>query len=187
MALGHRTPEAGLIHYSDRGSQYASGDYQKILSKHGITCSMSRKGNCYDTLSRESFFRLLKTEWVNHHRYFSRSQATQNLFYYIEIFYNRKRRHSALGYATPLEYIHIDSHLRLNSVSTDSVEIHMFTSLVCATSRCPLGISEHLFQFGFIVGEKVVFQHLSIERADRREHHLLVFSLLRDGGTAPLF
>ena len=104
MALGHRTPAAGLIHHSDRGSQYASGDYQKILSKHGITCSMSRKGNCYDNAVAESFFRLLKTEWVNHHRYLSRSQATRSLFYYIEIFYNRKRRHSALGYATPHDY-----------------------------------------------------------------------------------
>jgi transposase InsO family protein len=104
MALGRRTPAKGLIHHSDRGSQYASGDYQKILSKHGITCSMSRKGNCYDNAVAESFFRLLKTEWVNHHRYLSRSQATHSLFYYIEIFYNRKRRHSALGYATPQEY-----------------------------------------------------------------------------------
>ena len=104
MALGHRTPAKGLIHHSDQGSQYASGDYQKTLSKHGITCSMSRKGNCYDNAVAESFFRLLKTEWVNHHRYLSRSQATQSLFYYIEIFYNRKRRHSALGYATPHEY-----------------------------------------------------------------------------------
>lgn len=89
---------------TDRGSQYASGDYQKILSKHGITCSMSRKGNCYDNAVAESFFPLLKTEWVNHHRYLNMSQATHSLFYYIEIFYNRKRRHSALGYATPQEY-----------------------------------------------------------------------------------
>ena len=104
MALGRRTPAKGLVHHSDRGSQYASGDYQKILSKHGITCSMSRKGNCYDNAVAESFFRLLKTEWVNHYRYLSRSEATHSLFYYIEIFYNRKRRHSALGYATPQEY-----------------------------------------------------------------------------------
>ena len=64
MALGRRTPAQGLIHHSDRGSQYASGDYQKLLSKHAITCSMSRKGNCYDNAVAESFFRLLKTEWV---------------------------------------------------------------------------------------------------------------------------
>lgn len=105
MALGRRTPAQGLVHHSDRGSQYASGDYQKLLSKHAITCSMSRKGNCYDNAVAESFFRLLKTEWVNHHRYLSRSQATNSLFDYIEIFYNRKRRHSALGYATPQEYV----------------------------------------------------------------------------------
>ena len=80
MALGRRTPAQGLIHHSDRGSQYASGDYQKLLSKHAITCSMSRKGNCYDNAVAESFFRLLKTEWVNHHRYLSRSQATNSLF-----------------------------------------------------------------------------------------------------------
>lgn len=104
MALGRQTPEKGMIHHSDRGSQYASGDYQKILSTNGMTCSMSRKGNCYDNAVAESFFRLLKTEWVNHYRYLSRSEATQSLFYYIEIFYNRKRRHSALGYATPHDY-----------------------------------------------------------------------------------
>ena len=104
MALNHRTPSSGLIHHSDRGSQYASGDYQKLLSQHEITCSMSRKGNCYDNAVAESFFRLLKTEWVNHHRYHSRSEATHSLFYYIEIFYNRKRRHSVLDYATPQEY-----------------------------------------------------------------------------------
>ncbi len=104
MALDHRRPAPGLIHHSDRGSQYASGDYQKLLTKHQMICSMSRKGNCYDNAVAESFFRLLKTEWVNHHRYLSRSEATSSLFYYIEIFYNRKRRHSVLDYATPQEY-----------------------------------------------------------------------------------
>jgi putative transposase len=104
MALDHRRPAPGLMHHSDRGSQYASGDYQKLLAKHKMTCSMSRKGNCYDNAVAESFFRLLKTEWVNHHRYLSRSEATSSLFYYIEIFYNRKRRHSVLDYATPQEY-----------------------------------------------------------------------------------
>ncbi len=104
MALDHRRPAPGLIHHSDRGSQYASGDYQKLLTKHQMICSMSRKGNCHDNAVAESFFRLLKTEWVNHHRYLSRSEATSSLFYYIEIFYNRKRRHSVLDYATPQEY-----------------------------------------------------------------------------------
>jgi putative transposase len=104
MALDHRHPVPGLMHHSDRGSQYASGDYQKLLAKNKMTCSMSRKGNCYDNAVAESFFHLLKTEWVNHHRYLSRSEATSSLFYYIEIFYNRKRRHSVLDYTTPQEY-----------------------------------------------------------------------------------
>jgi len=104
MALGRRNPVKDLLHHSDRGSQYASLEYQKILKDHGITCSMSRKGNCYDNAVAESFFGRLKSEWVNHYRYLSRSEATRSLFYYIEIFYNRKRRHSSIHYATPQEY-----------------------------------------------------------------------------------
>jgi len=69
-----------------------------------MICSMSRKGNCYDNAVAESFFGRLKTEWVNHYRYISRSEAIQSLFYYIEIFYNRKRRHSSIDYLTPQEY-----------------------------------------------------------------------------------
>ncbi len=104
MSLDRHRPEKGLVHHTDRGSQYASGDYQKVLSDRRIVCSMSRKGNCYDNAVAESFFGLLKTEWVNHCRYRSRSEAIRSLFYYIEIFYNRKRRHSSLGYKTPHEY-----------------------------------------------------------------------------------
>jgi transposase InsO family protein len=104
MALDRRRPAKGLIHHSDQGGQYASCDYQKLLSKHGLTCSMSRKGNCWDNAVAESFFHLLKTEWVNHYRYLTRSEATSSIFYYIEIFYNRKRRHSFIDYATPQEY-----------------------------------------------------------------------------------
>ena len=104
MALGRRSPEKGLLHHSDRGSQYASVDYQKILKERGIVCSMSRKGNCFDNAVVESFFGRLKSEWVNHHRYQDRSEATRSLFYYIEIFYNRKRRHSSIDYLTPQEY-----------------------------------------------------------------------------------
>jgi putative transposase len=104
MALGKRSPDQGLLHHSDRGSQYASGDYQKILKEHRMICSMSRKGNCYDNAVAESFFGRLKSEWVNHQRYLSRAQATQSVFYYIEIFYNRKRRHSSINYVTPQEY-----------------------------------------------------------------------------------
>jgi transposase InsO family protein len=104
MALDRHSPEKGLVHHTDRGSQYASGDYQKVLSDRRIVCSMSRKGNCYDNAVAESFFGLLKTEWANHCRYRSRSEAIRSLFYYIEIFYNRKRRHASLGYKTPHEY-----------------------------------------------------------------------------------
>ena len=104
MALGRRDPGNDLIHHSDQGSQYASTDYQKILKEHDMICSMSRKGNCYDNAVAESFFGSLKSEWINHHRYLSRSAATQSIFYYIEIFYNRKRRHSSVNYVTPQEY-----------------------------------------------------------------------------------
>ena len=104
MALGRRNPGKGLLHHSDRGSQYASADYQKILKDHNMICSMSRKGNCYDNAVAERFFGRLKSEWVNHNRYQSRSEAIRSLFYYIEIFYNRKRSHSSINYATPQEY-----------------------------------------------------------------------------------
>ncbi len=104
MALGRRNPEKGLLHHTDRGSQYASNDYQKVLKEHGFICSMSRTGNCYDNAVAESFFGRLKSEWINHHRYLSRAEANRSLFYYIEIFYNRKRRHSSIDYVTPQEY-----------------------------------------------------------------------------------
>lgn len=105
VALGRQTPSKGLIHHSDRGSQYASTDYQRHLDANGMICSMSRKGNCYDNAVAESFFRWLKTEWVNHYRYKTRDEALSSIFYYIEIFYNRKRRHTTLGYSTPQDYI----------------------------------------------------------------------------------
>jgi transposase InsO family protein len=104
MALGRRKPFKGLLHHSDQGCQYASTNYQKILKEHEMVCSMSRRGNCYDNAVVESFFGRLKSEWVNHHRYQSRSEAIRSLFYYIEIFYNRKRRHSSINYVTPQEY-----------------------------------------------------------------------------------
>jgi putative transposase len=104
MAIGQYRPLHGLVHHSERGSQYASADYRKILANHGIACSMSRKGNCYDNAVAESFFHCLKTEWVNHYRYLSRAEATSSIFYHIEVFYNRKRRHSTLCYSTPQDY-----------------------------------------------------------------------------------
>lgn len=104
MALLRRNPSRGLLHHSDRGSQYAGDDYQKILAENGIICSMSRKGNCYDNAVAESFFHTLKTELVRHRNYETRSQAKADLFEYMEVFYNRKRRHSSLGYKSPAEY-----------------------------------------------------------------------------------
>ena len=104
MAVGRRCPEPGLLHHSDRGSQYACGDYQKALGDHGMICSMSRKGDCWDNAPMESFFHTLKTELVNHRDYQTRWKAKDDIFEYIEVFYNRSRRHSALGFATPAEY-----------------------------------------------------------------------------------
>ncbi len=94
-------PFAGLVCHSDRGSQYASGDYQRLLSGHGIRCSMSRKGNCYDNAPVESFFASLKRELIHRSRFASREEARTAIFEWIEGWYNRKRRHSALGYMSP--------------------------------------------------------------------------------------
>jgi putative transposase len=100
MALARRCPQTGLLHHSDRGSQYASHDYQKLLAKEHIQVSMSRSGNCYDNAMMESFFATLKTEWVDH-RYATRAEARSAIFDYIERWYNRRRRHSSLGYLSP--------------------------------------------------------------------------------------
>ena len=104
MALRTRAPPSGLVHHSDRGCQYASADYQAALSTRGIRCSMSRKGNCWDNAVAESFFATLKTELVNEADYATRAQARTSIFEYLEIFYNRRRRHSSLGYVSPLNY-----------------------------------------------------------------------------------
>jgi transposase InsO family protein len=104
MAITTRQPSPGLVHHSDRGSQYASDDYQALLTKNRMVGSMSRKGNCYDNAPVESFFGTLKTEWVFHQQYATRAEARLDIFEYIEIFYNRFRRHSALGYKSPVKY-----------------------------------------------------------------------------------
>ncbi len=104
MALWRRKPSAGLLHHSDRGSQYAATGYQQILGEHGIECSMSRKGNCWDNACVESFFGTLKKELIHHRRYLTREEARQEIFEYIEVFYNRMRRHSTLGYCSPAEF-----------------------------------------------------------------------------------
>ena len=104
MAIKNRRPGRGLIIHSDRGCQYASLDYQQQLWRHGIICSMSRKGNCWDNAPMESFFHTLKTELVYHRRYESRAEARNDIFEYIEVFYNRIRLHSAIGYESPESY-----------------------------------------------------------------------------------
>jgi transposase InsO family protein len=103
MALAAKKPEPGLIHHSDRGVQYASEDYRKVVRSAGLLASMSRKGNCYDNAPMESFFHTLKTELVHHRHYATRAEATRDIFAYIEGFYNRTRRHSAIGYISPVE------------------------------------------------------------------------------------
>jgi putative transposase len=103
MAIRRRQPPAGLIHHSDRGVQYAGKDYQAILARHGLHCSMSRRGNCYDNAPMESFFGSLKDELVHRTRFPTREAARRALFDYIEAFYNRRRRHSGLGYLTPAQ------------------------------------------------------------------------------------
>jgi transposase InsO family protein len=104
MALARRKPGPELLHHTDRGSQYAATDYQLELEAAGLRCSMSRKGNCYDNAVAESFFATLKKERVHHRRWRTRDEARSDLFEYIEGFYNLRRRHSALGYRTPVEY-----------------------------------------------------------------------------------
>jgi putative transposase len=104
MAIGTRQPEEVLIHHSDRGSQYTSDDFRDELEKHGIKCSMSGRGNCYDNAVVESFFGLLKRERVNRARYRTRDEARADVFDYIECFYNRKRRHGYLGNISPVAF-----------------------------------------------------------------------------------
>jgi transposase InsO family protein len=104
MALARQCPGDHLVAHSDRGVQYASEHYQRLLKKHGITCSMSRKGNCWDNAPMESFFATLKKELVHHEQYPTRAAARRSLFEYIEVFYNRVRRHSALGYQSPSQF-----------------------------------------------------------------------------------
>jgi putative transposase len=103
MALQRRRPPRGLIHHSDRGVQYAAEPYRKVLERHGIRQSMSRKGNCLDNAPMESFFASMKKEHVHHARFRTREEAKAAMFDYIEVFYNRQRVHSAIGYRTPAE------------------------------------------------------------------------------------
>jgi putative transposase len=106
MALKQRLPSSGMLHHSDRGSQYASHEYQQLLAQYGILSSMSRSGNCWDNAVAESFFATLKLELVYQTRWATRAEARSAVFEYTELFYNRKRRHSALGYLCPIEFEH---------------------------------------------------------------------------------
>jgi len=104
MAVLRRLPGEGLVAHSDRGSQYASDHYQRLLGKHGIACSMSGVGQCWDNAPAESFFASLKKELTHHEDYQTREEARASLFEYVEVFYNNQRLHSSLGYVTPAAY-----------------------------------------------------------------------------------
>lgn len=116
MAILRRNPQPGLIHHSDRGSQYASDDYQKLLKIHGMVCSMSRKGNCWDNAVMESFYSTYKVEamYETKRTFIDRDEARQATFDYIELFYNVKRRHSSLNYESPTSFE--EAHRALLSV-----------------------------------------------------------------------
>jgi transposase InsO family protein len=104
LAVQRRLPEQGLLAHSDRGSQYASEHYQRLLAKHGIACSMSRRADCWDNAPMESFFASLKKELVHDADFATRAEARAALFEYMEVFYNGQRRHSSLGYVSPVKY-----------------------------------------------------------------------------------
>ena len=104
MALRQYQPTSGLLHHSDQGSQYTDHNYQDLLKDHGIQVSMNSVGSWYDNAPMESFFGTLKSEWLHHYAYHTRNQAKADVFFYIESFYNRRRRHSALDYLSPEAY-----------------------------------------------------------------------------------
>ncbi len=104
QALTHRKPGPGLLHHSDRGCQYTSNDFKVFMEKHQVRLSMSATGYCYDNAVAESFFHTLKTEHTNFYKYRTREEAMNSIFEYIEVFYNRQRLHSTLGYISPVDY-----------------------------------------------------------------------------------
>src|SRR5216110_813460 len=126
MALTARQPPQGLLHHSDRGSQYLSYEYQQLLAAHGLLSSMSRKGNCWDNAVAESFFATLKLELAYRSHWRSRTQARSEVFEYIELFYNRQRRHSALGYLSPNQFEHWPAGTRWTQCCA------------CPRSACPM-------------------------------------------------
>jgi putative transposase len=104
QAIARRHPGRGLLHHSDQGKQYAASDYCKLLSEYGMIASMSRTGDCWDNAVMESFFGTLKTEMIYFEKFSSREEAEMKIFEYIEVFYNRQRRHSTLGQLSPVEF-----------------------------------------------------------------------------------
>ena len=104
MALWRRRPNSGLMHHSDRGSQYACEEYRKLLQRYGVVCSMSRKGDCWDNAVVERFFRSLKSEGIDHRLYRTRKEARHDVIDTIEMFFNSRRKHSSLGYISPNEF-----------------------------------------------------------------------------------
>lgn len=128
MALQQRRPSPGLLHHTDRGSQYTCCDYQTELSQQGLTPSMSRRGDCYDNAVAESFFSTLKAELKSYDHYATRQQAQAELFEYIEVFYNRQRLHSSLGYQSPVEFEQAQQERKAKS---EMLEI------VVASALCP--------------------------------------------------
>jgi putative transposase len=104
QARGRRGNPKGILIHSDRGSQYCSNDYQKLLKKNNFTCSMSRKGNCWDNAPMESFWGKLKQEWLNDQHFKTREEAKSAIFWYIEVYYRRKRTHQTNGYKAPEVY-----------------------------------------------------------------------------------
>ncbi len=104
MAIWRRGQPDALLHHSDQGSQYTSDQFQRLLGELGITCSMSRSGNCWDNSAMESFFKTLKTERTDRKVYRNRAEAKADVFDYIERFYNPRRRHSTLGYISPMQF-----------------------------------------------------------------------------------
>ena len=103
-AVEAKRPEPGLLHHSDRGSQYASDAYRELLRRHGVVASMSRAGNCYDNAKMESFWATLKSELIQDRVFDSRTEAKSEIFWYIEAFYNRTRLHGAVGYQSPVDF-----------------------------------------------------------------------------------
>ena len=127
MALKRRCPDAGLLHHSDQGCTYASEDYQRILDAHGITCSMSRRGDCYDNAVMESFFSSVKSEVAD--RFESCGEAKMEVFDYIEVFYNQRRRHSTLGQISPAAFERKTGVDAQNAVSRSAHIHHRFLGL----------------------------------------------------------